>query len=218
VVKKGVAYLVKTFDSKARVWPIVPPEVEDAPHAPWWGYEDSAENFGGFLVNPRAALVGHLHLYSALLPVEFLSHVTAEVLNHFEGMPDDTIEMHDFQCYLTLADSLTGSDQNLVLSKLLRSAAGSVESDPSQWSEYNLKPLAVAPVPGSHLESVLDRQAIDSNLDYEISRQSEDGSWPLSWSWDFVDEAAWNQAEKDWKGHHIVQILKTLRAFDRIEN
>jgi hypothetical protein len=217
-VQNGVDYLLNTFDSEAGVWPIVPPEVEDAPHAPWWSHEDSAKNFGGFLVNPRAALIGHLHFYATLVPADFLTGVSAEVLHHLEGLPDDKMDNHDFQCYLTLAGSLKGSDKSSVISKLSKSASTSVQSDPSQWTDYNLKPLAVAPAPGSPLSFALDRQAIDDNLDHEISRQLADGSWPLTWSWEFVDETAWTQAEKEWKGHHIVQILKTLKAYDRIEN
>lgn len=217
-VQNGVDYLLNTFDSEAGVWPIVPPEVEDAPHAPWWSHEDSAKNFGGFLANPRAALVGHLHLYPNLVPADFLTRVSADVINYLEELPADKLEMHDFQCYLTFATSLKGFDKNRVISKLSKSASTAVQSDPSQWTDYNLKPLAVAPAPDSPLALVLDRQSIDDNLNHEISRQLEDGSWPLSWSWDFVDEAAWNQAEKDWKGHHIVQILKTLQAYDRVEN
>jgi hypothetical protein len=214
---RAIEYLLLTYDAERSVWPIIPPEVEDAPHAPWWSYEESADNFGDFLVNPRAALVGHLHHYASLVPEDFLVKITSEVLHHMETMPDHEMNMHDLYCYLTLAESLQRPAQDAVITKLAKVVAGSVENDPNKWSEYNLKPLAVAQSPDSLLASVLEPKALDLNLDFEISRQSEDGSWPLSWSWEFIDEAAWAQAEKDWKGHHIVQILKTLRAHGRFE-
>jgi len=63
LVRQGVEFLLNNFDQDRRVWPIIPPEVEDATHAPWWSYEESDENFGGFRANPTAALAGHLHRY-----------------------------------------------------------------------------------------------------------------------------------------------------------
>lgn len=217
LVRRGIGYLLNTFDTERGVWPIVPPEVEDEPHAPWWSYEDSADNFGGFLANPRAALVGHLNHYPSLVPADFLVQVTGDVLDHLGKMPDDKMDMHDLSCYLTLAESVPSPIRDRVVAKLSRVTADSVENDPDKWSEYNLKPLAVAPTPDGLLHPVLDRQALDANLDGEIEQQLPDGSWPLSWSWEFVDEAAWTQAEQDWKGHHVVQKLKTLRAYGRLQ-
>ena len=63
-----------------QIWPIVPPEVDDAPHAPWWNYENSAETFGQFLVNPRAEIVGYLHEFSDDVPTKLLKTLTAAVL------------------------------------------------------------------------------------------------------------------------------------------
>ena len=53
-------------------------------------------------------------------------------------------------------------------------------------------------------------------VDYLIAQQLADGSWPLAWSWDFVDAGAWAQAEKDWKGHLAVANLRLLGAFNRL--
>ena len=52
LVRKGIEYFVATYDESRQVWPIIPPEVDEAPHAPWWNYENSVETFGQFLINP----------------------------------------------------------------------------------------------------------------------------------------------------------------------
>ena len=42
MVQRAVGYLLNTFDHEELRWEIVSPAVEDAPHAPWWTYGESA--------------------------------------------------------------------------------------------------------------------------------------------------------------------------------
>ncbi|HET6444157.1 MAG TPA: hypothetical protein VFI27_06200 [candidate division Zixibacteria bacterium] len=216
-IQNAVDYLLETFDLDNGVWPIIPPEVEDAPHAPWWSYENSAETFDGFRINPTAALAGHLHHYKAIVPSDFLAQVTTQVLDILSSEPDAGMNMHDLYCYLTLAEGVEGTEKRTVLDKLSIVAPLSVQNDPSKWVEYALRPLAIAPAPDSLLAYVMDRAAIEANLDYEIDEQLEDGSWPITWSWDFVDEAAWADAEKDWKGYLTLHKLIIMKDYDRLE-
>ena len=53
-MRRGIEYYVATYDAADARWPIVPPAVEDAPHAPWWTYSDVEESFDGFALNPTA--------------------------------------------------------------------------------------------------------------------------------------------------------------------
>ncbi len=216
VVADAIRYLLYVYDPGIGVWPIVPAAVEDAPHAPWWTYADSEVNFGRFLVNPRAALAGHLYHFSP--GQEILAGVSRSLLAHMDTIPDDDMGMHDLLAFLELAeaDNVPPDQRQKVVDKVRRAARHVVASDPAQWTDYALRPLQVAPTPDSLLAADIDRAAIDANLDYEIERQSADGVWDLTWSWDFVDAAAWAQAEKDWKGHHAVNTLRTLSAYGRL--
>ena len=91
LVRKGIEYFVNTYDVSRQVWPIVPPEVTEAPHAPWWSYDKIAETFGQFLVNPRAEIVGYLHDYSDGVPPQLLKTSTAAVLAHLDSLSDDIL-------------------------------------------------------------------------------------------------------------------------------
>ncbi len=216
-VRRAIEYLLKSYDEQRRVWPIIPPEAEDAPHAPWWNYKESEGNFGGFLANPRAAIVGHMQHYAQLVPAEFLEDVTASVLSFFESQVNE-LEMHDLLAYLGLAGaSNLREEQRSRLMELLKQAASRVvESDPAQWSSYGLRPLDVAPSPRAPLADVIGAAAIQANLDYEVEQQLPDGSWALSWSWGGAYPDSWGQAERDWKGHLAVIKLKTLRDYGRV--
>ena len=215
MVKQAVAYCIDSYDAEKQVWLIVPPAVEDAPHAPWWTF--ATLGFGGFLANPFASIVGHLNYYAVLVPPDFLAEVTAVALQRLQ---ETTVtDMHDFYCYMGLAEAntLPLPQQEWVRSQLLQAVSGLVTTDPEQWSGYNAKPLDVVLAPDHFLATAVAPQVIQANLDYLITQQLSDGSWPLAWSWEHVDAAAWQQAEQDWKGHIAVSNLQILRAFSRIE-
>jgi hypothetical protein len=218
-VQLGIQYLLDSFEAEKGIWPIVPPEVENAPHAWWWSYEDSAKNFGNFLVNPRAAIAGHMQHYCKLVPPDFLSKVKTAVLNELDNYTDE-IAIYDFECYLGLAeaDNLEEEDELKIVQKLVKLLPKSMESDPSRWgSSLAFKPLVAAPMPNSALSEHIDEKLIQANLDLEISSQLEDGSWPLGWDWSPIDQAAWNAAERDWKGNIIVTKLRTFEAYGRLK-
>ncbi|MXX39070.1 MAG: hypothetical protein F4Z85_13580, partial [Gemmatimonadetes bacterium] len=46
IVRKAIQYLLAEYDSAQSIWPIVPQEVDEYPHAPWWNFENTADTFG----------------------------------------------------------------------------------------------------------------------------------------------------------------------------
>ncbi len=219
MVRRAVEYLLKSYDAGRGVWPIVPPEVEDAPHAPWWTYVDTDKNFGGFLANPRAAIVGFLHDYAALVYPDFLAQVTALTLTCLETAPDK-MEMHDLLCYVTLAETenLPQAQKEQAQSKLRQVAAHSLEMNPAAWGGYGLLPLGVISAPDHFLAATVPDAAIQANLDLLIDSQLSDGAWAPAWNWAFVSETAWQAAELGWKSQITLTNLKLLHAFERIED
>lgn len=220
LIAGAVRYLLDTYDDVQQVWPIVPPAVEDAPHAPWWSYAESASSFGGFRINPRAVLLGHLHHFAAGQPsvAALLVEAGQSLLDYVKAIPDDDLGMHDLLALVDLieADHVPEDLRRPLLEKVRRVAGRSVETDPARWAEYTLQPLQIAPAPGASLAKAVDGAAVEANLDYLIQLQAADGSWGLPWSWDFVDAAAWAEAERDWKGFHAVNRLRVLAAYGRL--
>jgi len=214
MVQQAVDFLLEQFDAQKNIWQIVPLEVELAPHAPWWTYDATDQAFGQFLTNPRAQIIGCLYDYVELVPADFLPQISARLLEHMAGLPDELFK-NDFLCYLILAESenLPNDLCEQVQQKLLSSASASIVEEPSRWKEYVLRPLGVISSPDSFLTAAVSQAAIEANLDYLVAQQLPDGSWPLPWSWAQVDGAAWSQAERDWKGAIAVEYLRLLQAF-----
>ncbi len=217
MVRRGMAYLLETYDESRQVWPIVPPEVEDAPHAPWWDYAASAAGFGGFLVNPRVEIVGYLHDYSALVPPALVETLTAAVFAHLDSLPDE-MEMHDVLCFASLAqtEALPRSLRERIWAKVAAAAERGVAREREQLSGYVLRPLDVAPSPDAPLAAGL-ADAVAMNLDYELEQQGADGAWSPTFSWEDQPPAAWEIAKREWQARITLRTLRTLRDFGRIE-
>lgn len=218
LVKQGIEYLLNTFDEEKRGWPIIPPEAEDAPRAFWWEYGKTEENFGGFLINPRAVVLGYLYDYIDLVPADFLAEVTQEVLDYLLGVSDE-MAMYDFLSLKGLAASsnLPEEIRKPVVEKLTR-IVPHVLDEQEKWAGHGVSPLDIASWPEGVLAGAVSDEDIQVNLDMVIEHQNPDGTWELGWSWEALDAEAWAQAEKDWKGHAGVRQLVTLRAFGRLDS
>ena len=215
LVRKGIQYFIATYQASQQVWHIVPPEVDTAPHAPWWNYENSAETFGQFLVNPRAEILGYLHEFSDGVPTKLLTTLTATVLEHLDSLPDE-MEMHDTLCLVRLAETETLPNRDKVWAKLAQAAVHGVARNAEQLTGYVLKPLWLVPSPESPLAAEL-KDEVEMNLDFEIEQQGEDGSWSPNFSWGDQYPEAWRTAKREWQSRFTVDTLKTLKDFGRIE-
>ncbi len=215
----ALSYLVEAYDVEHERWPIVPPAIEDAPHAPWWDYAGSEENFRGFWANPRASVVAHMQQFQKIVPSPFFEIARQATVDALMLYPQH-MEMHDLLCYIELleAKGLPRENFESVLDKLRRALPHSVVLDPSEWDGYGLQPVAAVSSPDSPLAGVIDPALIDANLDFVIARQGADGSWAPNWSWEFVDAAAWAGAEREWRGVLTLRQLTTLNAYGRIES
>lgn len=218
LVQKAIRYLLDTFDAENQVWPITPAAGENAPHAPWWNYsEDMAQQWGGFLANPRAEIVGYLHEYAALVPADLRERLTIAVAAHLDETVDDMV-MHDLMCYVRLAETtaLPGDVRELLLPKLRKAFERLVARSPEQWGDYCLKPLEIIKSPDSPFTHNLDRE-IELNLDHELEKQQEDGSWAPVWIWGDQFPEAWPRAKLDWSGVLTLDALRLLQRFGRLE-
>ncbi len=217
LVQRAIAYLLDNFDESQLRWPIIPPAANDAPRAWWWDFNEFETNFGGFLINPRAAIIGHLQNYTPLVPTTFLNELTERVVLHMESLPDE-MSLNDTLCLVGLAEAanLPHLVRNRIVSKLSQVIRKSVVVDPAKWGEYCLKPLDIAPHPNSLLVHAIALKHIEAQLFYEIENQESDGSWRLPWSWGELDPVAWAMAEREWKGHETVHKLRILRDWGRI--
>jgi hypothetical protein len=218
-VSRAVRYLVETFDDQEKVWRIVPRDVNDYPHAPWWhDAGDSLEQgFGGFAVNPRAELVGQLHTFAAAgVPADRLDDLTERTVACIESRD---LDVHDLICAVRLAETpaLSAHFKERLGPRVTALVLKTVSHDPEEWKQYTPQPLWYAASPSALVAGDLG-DALAANLDFLIAQQTEVGSWEPTWNWgDFYPEA-WEQAKREAASMLTLKALTQLRAFGRIQD
>ncbi len=211
-VRAALAWLEQAFDAEAGVWPIIPAEVDLAPHAPWWRWsKDLADNWNGFRFNPSAELLGYLYRWREVAAPQL---VTAAEAAMREALAEVRIieGAYDLMCAARLAQA-PGAPADLRKTLVERVVRSELARDPG---DEHGSSLDLAPTPSSPFAEPLAAR-IDPAIDALIAAQDADGGWPLFWDWSFVDEAAWAKARADWRGLITRGALETLMAWRRVE-
>lgn len=217
MVQKAIQYLLDNYDEEHSIWPIIPREALEAPHAGHW--DDIIEKeFDEFFINMRAGIAGHFWHYHDLVPEGFAEKITEEAMTSFRTMPDDQLGwIFNLWSYLGLMNSngLPDIFHKELFEKLSRVIPQRISRKPENWTMMSVSPLNMAPTPDSHMAPFIDQNLIQANLDYDIERQNSDGTWALDWSWEQDNPEAWAIAEKEWKAHLAIGKLRILRSYHR---
>jgi hypothetical protein len=209
LVRGALAWVVERFDPEVPGWRYVPADVDAFPHAPWWSWE--LHRPGGpwdHLVNPGARFLSHLSHWRQLAPRTLVESLGRAFEKHVTALTPDVG-----------GDSLHYAAQveNAATRARLRElAVAAVIRDPAAWTSYCAKPLKLAPFPDSPLAECLVSETA-RNLDWEIEQQQADGSWRPNWDWQGQYPDAWELARREWQGETTLRVLRSLRAWGRIE-
>ena len=215
MVLNGTGYLERSYDRSIGGWEPTGPKANEFSRAPWWNYEPP-QNQGRLdllaKANPGAELAGYLIRYSEQTDVGFVDEVVSSALATFDQLPDD-MEVHVMMCYKRLAEIAGGTVAQRLLPKLRRGVHLVTSDIPAKWEAYGGRPLWFAVTPASLLSTELSL-SIPIQLDYEIDKQTDDGSWQPNWAWGQYEED-WSLAKVEWAGHLTLRNLLTLKAWDR---
>jgi hypothetical protein len=218
----AVRFFLETIDSEAKVWRVVPRDANAHPHAPWWHDEDGslARTFDNFLIIPRASVVGLLHHYAVLVSADWLAELTEHTVAALETIADDAFagggDSLRYALRLVETKALPQSYRDRLIPRLYHLSRKFVSCDPQEWGGYVATPLKVAPTPGSLVADEL-RAGLEMCLDYQIDRQTPEGTWEPTWTWGDFYPDVWEQVKLEWRGELTLRTLTALRAFGRIE-
>jgi hypothetical protein len=208
LVVSACRYLRQTYNQKHLNWSIIPPNVDDAPHAPWWQYDGELMNR---VINPRAEILGYLYDYPDHFPAEMRDKLTCSVMDTLLTHADE-MEMHDVLCAIRLSETVNLPEdlKTALIDKLSLILTQSVTRDREKWSDYGLPPLTVVDSPDSPFAALFIKE-IPHNLDFLMQTRAEDGSWYPNWAWE-------GDARQEWSGVLTLINIRVLRAFGRIED
>jgi len=214
-VRAAAAYLERAMDPQRWIWSIVPDDAAAYPHAPWWEPTGIEERFGGYVVNPRAAVVAGLLNFEDAHAASWLGAVAEDTVRAVETRE---LDMHELMAALSLLEAprLGVGPRARVRAACEQAAQRLVATDADAWGGYVLQPVTVAPRPDSPLHHLF-ADTVHANLDALLDRQGDDGAWAPRWAWDAYPEA-WAEARRAWQGVLTLDALTTLRAYGRIES
>jgi len=212
LIEDVVAYLVATVDRDLGVWPIIGPEVDEAPHAPWWHYgPDLAAAWNGFRFNPTADLLAGLIDYRTLVPADLLAGLEARMLATAQAT-DKLDGAYDLMAAWRLAET-PGLSAPLkdALTRLLEASLAAIAPDDPHVNFLELAPPATGPL------AALSAQRFAEAVETAIAAQRPDGNWAPFWEWKDVSAAGWFAAEADWNSLLTRHTIEVLAAHDLIE-
>ncbi|MDR3512348.1 MAG: hypothetical protein P4L73_11995 [Caulobacteraceae bacterium] len=211
MVQRGLQWLEAAFDWDRGVWPIIGPDVDLAPHAFWWDWdEDLASRWNGFRFNPSVELLGVLYAYLPAAPERLIERAEQALLEDLAAgrRPEGA---YDLKCALRLVRTAAAPGAiRGPIEALIRAAVAALDPD-----DTHAPALDLAPQPGEPLADLMaDR--IDAAFERLLAEQQPDGSWAPFWDWSAVDAQAWADAEGAWRGVLTRQAVEALHAYDRI--
>lgn len=212
MASSALSFLVDAYDHEHENWPLVPADVESAPHAPWWRHDPDWAAKGEFLANAGAEILRYLIEYPSKASTAFINHVNERAIDHLCTQAE-SLDMHDLLCYIRLMECprLDPSLRDQILPHMLEAAFRLVTVEPDRWEEYGLPPIAVAQRLDTDLARFFDSDLRDS-IAYHADQQGEDGAWAPNWSWGGSYADVWDEVENQIKSELT---LKTLVKFGR---
>ncbi|HEX8958650.1 MAG TPA: hypothetical protein VF770_02390 [Solirubrobacterales bacterium] len=212
MVMAALGWLDGAIDRERGVWPIVGPDVELAPHAPWWTWsENMAAQWNGFRFNPTAEILSPLYVFADAAP-EGLIGLAEEGMRRTLAETEVIGGAYDLKAAIRLAETdAAPTDLRDELGKLVRRSVPA--HDPG---DEHAGALELAPRPDGLCADLVADQ-IEAAIARLIESQQADGGWTPFWDWSFVDAAAWKKARRDWRGWLTREALETLVAWDRVE-
>jgi len=184
---------------------LVPAILEDALHSPHAAHWSRAGVTG---LNPTAGICGLLHYQGIEHP--WLARATQTCCELL--LQDPALEAHTLRSAAFLVEHLPDRAAAGLMAEKIAAALpkASFFIPQAPVNTYGLTPLHFASSPTSQWRSIFTDDQIEGHLDDLMSRQQEDGGWPISWN------PPGEASRCEWRGVWTLEALLTLAAYGRI--
>lgn len=236
VIQKMIRYILNSYLPEIGNWrEVVVPEVNDGVHCRWVRYkgEDTTpikneeERIQKYEANEKACFAAFVSYYSELVPQELYLEIIKYPIEHMirywdenspsynktifdQGTPYDFEYFQDFVLCLkdkTIADRLA--------SILCQNPTAFMELDYAKSeNDYVHLPCDSVKRPDSVVYPVV-KNLVDESLEYRMKQQSDDGRWPLGWS--FGKDTELQKLQVKYETYLTLDMLVKLEQFGRIE-
>jgi hypothetical protein len=209
LVIHALKYLEDTFDSTYLGWHPIGPDIENAPHAPWWDYKRSLTSYEWG--NPSAEIIGNFIRYERSSDIFSINTLLKKILSELYAVAEP--EIHAVLSYLRMFRVADNDVRRQMKDVLFSHIKKVVVLDTAQWEQYVPKPLNFLESPDDEVIPLFNSRIIKKNIDY-IKQSLIQNHWEPSWDWGDQHPEAWSTAKKDWTGKLTVENLMLLNKFN----
>ncbi len=236
LIQNMMRYILERYQPEIGNWgEIVVPEVNDGAHCFWISYgekdttpiKDEDERIRKYNANERVCFAAFVSYYSELVPKDMyhdiIKYPTEHILRYWDKNSPyynkdifDNGEPYDieyFQWFVPCLKDKNTADR--LASILCQNSTAFMELDYARSDkEYVHLPCDVVGSPDSIVYPAVKDLVLDS-LKYRIAQQSQDGRWPLGWS--FGDDEGLQKLQIKYETYCTLYMLEKLDRFDMIE-
>lgn len=219
----GIFKFLESSAHNENGWPFSIPSNNDFPRAPWWTYDEKANEYESIGVSAGIACFlltfadEKSELYNRALSIA--KRLIAKL--HEPGNYGDM----GLTGYCMLLNSIkqTGLadqfDMEFLSDAVKKHVDEAIVRDETQWSDYCVRPSQFISSPDSPFISG-NEDIIQKELDYLIKTRPENGVWGITWQWfDHYEKypKEFALSENWWMASGAIDKLKLLRRFDRLQ-
>lgn len=236
IIQKTMKYLLDNYLPERGNWcEVVVPAVNDGVHCHWVRYrgedntpiENEDERIERYDANEKACFAAFVSYYSELVPEELyldiIKYPIEQILRYWdENSPDYKKDIFDdgtpyaFEYFQSFVPCLKDMKiANKLTSVLCQNPTAFMELDFAR-SEYDYVHLPCDSVssPDSIVYPAV-KDLVDESLEYRMKQQSDDGRWPLGWS--FGSDEGLQKLQIKYEAYRTLHMLVKLEQFGRIE-
>lgn len=217
MIKSGISYFENTFNPERNGWFVLPKEVNDYPHAPWWHYDEAKGmtvidlNWG----NNSAEIIGYLYKYREFVSDLNVDELLSYAMDYWKNKTNFDSDA-EILCYIRLSKLVPDRYAQVVEDRITEGIQQLICTEIGDWQEkYVPKPLDFVTNPKSQRYGI-NEELIEKNLDLWVDIITENKKIVPTWEWSNY-ESEWQKARKEWIGLLTLDGLICLDSFGRIE-
>lgn len=236
IIRRTMNYLLDNYLPGIGNWcEVIAPEVNDGVHCYWVRYrgedtspiENEDERIRKYDANEKVCFAAFVSCYPELVPENLYQDILKYPIEHIlrywdENSLDynraifDDGEPYNFEYFQGFIPFLKDKD-------LVDKLASVLCQNPTAFMELDLKksmhdyvhlPCDSVSSPDSIVYPAV-KELVDTSLEYRMRQQSDDGRWPLGWT--FGDGAGLQKLQVKYEAYQTLLMLVKLEQFGRIE-
>ncbi|MCK4552131.1 MAG: hypothetical protein KAU02_04365 [Tenericutes bacterium] len=201
LIKNIVMYYEKTYKSSLEGWEIVPPQVDNYPHAIWWNY-DSIGNFT--YGNPNPQIIGFLHNNREFVNTLDVDYLVNKTISYIKNKLLTEASKHNILSCLIFYKYMPSKIQE-ELYPILQVAIDN-ELKETDDNDYALEAYEIQLIVPVFLEK--HQNLLQKNL-ASLYKKMQNGLIQPNWSWlQYLD--VFEKIKAHWAGYLTYKVLTVL--------